>query len=221
MKRALALVLGLGLLSTPAFAQTHVGSTRPAQDRVGILAFGSYELVHIASTKTFDAVFGTSKVNALGAGIDVVNIWRHVFLRVAASRGTLDGERVAIVDSTVYKLGTTLTVDMTPTEVGAGWRFVSSGAAARFTPYVGVAGVFLKYQETSAFAQSGDNVSETYKGVGAFGGVDVRVTNQIFVGAEGQYRSINSNPSSGSAADSFNEKNLGGAVVRLKLGLRF
>jgi len=221
MKRWFIASLLLTVFATAAAAQTHVGSTRPAQDRPGLLAFGAYDFLNIASSHTFDAVFGTSKMHAVGGGIDVVNLWRHVFVRIAASKGSLDGQRVVLVNSTVYKLGTTLTTEMTPTEIGAGWRFVSSRADGRITPYVGASAVLLDYKETSTFADAGENVSETFKGFGAFGGVDLRITRQLVVGGEAQYRTINSTPAANSAAASFSEKNLGGTVLRVKLGFRF
>lgn len=220
MKR-LALFALAALVATPAVAQTRTGSTRPAQDRPGIAAFGTFDWLSIASSKTFDAVFGTSRTQAIGAGADVVNVWKHVFLRVAASKATFDGERVVIVNSTVYKLGTKLTLDMQPTEAGAGWRFVSRNSRARFVPYVGASALFLSYKETSDFADAGDNVSETFKGYGVFGGVDVKITDRLFAGAEAQYRAINTTPATNSAAASFSEKNFGGTVLRLKAGIRF
>ena len=54
-----------------------------------------------------------------------------------------------------------------------------------------------------------------------FGGVDLRITRQLVVGGEAQYRTINSTPAANSAAASFSEKNLGGTVLRVKLGFRF
>ena len=210
------------IFATPALAQTRsVGSTKPARDRPGIMAFGAYDFLSIASSQSFDAVFGKSQMRAIGAGADIVNVWKHLFLRVAASKTSLDGQRVAIVDAKVYPLGTKLTLDMTPTEAGGGWRFVSRNPNARITPYVGAAAVLLNYQETSTFADAGENVSETLKGFGVFGGVDIKLTRLIFAGGEAQYRTINSTPAANSAAASFNEKNLGGTVFRIKVGVRF
>lgn len=216
-----AALLFILLTAAPAAAQTHVGSTKPAQDRTGLIAFGSLDSLNIASPQSFDAVFGKHRASALGAGIDIVNVWRHLFVRVAASTATLDGERVVFVNSTVFKLGTKLTTDMTPTELGVGWRLVSKNADVRITPYAGAGAVFLSYKETSTFADPAENVSETFKGVGVFGGVDVKITRQVLAGVEAQYRAINSTPAPNSAAASFNEKNLGGTVLRFRVGLRF
>lgn len=221
MKR-IATIAALSILfAVPATAQTHVGSTKPAQDRTGIIAFGSLDSLNIASSQTFDAVFGKSKARAIGTGIDIVNVWRHLFVRVAASTASLDGERVTIVNSTIYKLGTKLTMDMTPTELGVGWRFMSSNPDFRITPYAGAGLVLLNYKETSTFADTAENVNETFKGLGAFGGVDFKVARQVLIGVEGQYRIINSDPAANSAAAHFNETNLGGLVLRARVGFRF
>lgn len=220
MKRVLLALLAL-LVATPVFAQSRSGSTRPAQDRIGLIAFGTVDSLSIASSQTFDAVFGKSKATALGAGVDVVNVWRHLFVRVASSKTSLDGQRVVIVNSTVYPLGTKLTMDMAPTELGVGWRMTSSNPGMRFTPYAGASLVLLNYKETSTFADTAENVDETFKGLGVFGGLDARVTQQVLLGVEAQYRTVNSDPASNSAAASFNEKNLGGLVLRVRVGFRF
>lgn len=204
----------------PAAAQTRsIGSLKPAQDRPGISVFASLDSLSIASSKTFDAVFGTSKVNVTTAGADIVNLWKHTFFRVSSGTGSLTGERVVIVNSTVFKLGTKLVVDMKPTEVGAGWRFVSK--TGRITPYIGASAVFLGYKETSDFADSLENSNETFKGMAVFGGVDVKLVRQLFVGGEASYRSINTTPAENSAARSFNEKNFGGTALRVRLGVKF
>lgn len=221
MKRSIFAALVLAVFASPAAAQGRMGTTRSAQDRPGLVAFGVVDFLDIASSKTFDAVFGTSKARGGGAGVEVVNLWKHVFVRVQATKASFSGQRVVIVNGTVFKLGTAITAGMTPTELGAGWRFESKNMNYRITPYAGASAVFLNYTETSAFADAGENVSETFKGFGVFAGADVRVLRHVFVGAEGQYRVINSSPAANSAAATFGEKNLGGTVLRLKVGLRF
>lgn len=219
MKR-LVLSLLCAFVAVPAAAQTRsIGSLKPAQDRPGICVFASYDWLSIASSKTFDAVFGTSKMNVTTAGADIVNLWKHSFLRVSSGTGSITGERVVIVNNTVYKLGTKLVLDMKPTEIGAGWRFVSK--TGRITPYVGASAVFLGYKETSDFADSLENSNETFKGAAVFGGVDVKVVRQLFAGAEVSYRSIDTTPAANSAAASFNEKNFGGTAIRVRLGVKF
>lgn len=207
----------LFLLTAPAAAQT----SQPKTLKPSIGLFGLFDYTTIASKQSFDAVFGKHTTTAPGVGIDVVNLWQGVFVRIDGSKSTLSGERVIVFNNEVFKLGIPLTAELAPIEFGAGWRFASRDPASRIAPYVGASVITLRYKETSSFADSGDNVDETYSGFGAFGGVDVRIARQVFGGVEAQYRSINVTPSANSAAASFDEKNLGGTVLRVRLGIRF
>jgi len=203
-------------VAAPAAAQTpRQSSSKPA---IGLFAL--YDYASIASPKSFDAVFGKHTASAPGVGIDVVHLWRGAFVRIDGSKATMKGERVIVFDGTVFKLGIPLTAELTPLEFGAGWRF-GSNPRARVTPYVGASAISLKYTEKSQFADSSENVNESYSGFGVFGGADIRITRQIFGGIEGQYRAIKITPTASSAAGSFNEKDLGGAVVRVRAGIRF
>ena len=214
------MVVGLAM-AAPAAAQTSrarsVRSSSSSKPSIGL--FGMFDYSTIASPKSFDAVFGKHTTTGPGAGIDVVNLWKGVFVRIDGSQSSLTGERVVVFNGDVFKLGIPLTAKLTPLEFGAGWRFAGSGS--KIAPYVGASAISLKYKETSSFADSSENVDDTYNGFGAFGGVDVRITKQVFAGVEGQYRSIKITPGPNSAAASFNETDLGGIVLRVRLGIRF
>lgn len=220
MSRRIVGLITLGLIIcsvAPAAAQ----SPRSRSTRPSIGLFGLFDYTSIASTESFDAVFGKHTTTAPGVGVDVVNLYKGVFVRIAGSQSTLKGERVVIFNGQVFKLGIPLTAELTPLEFGGGWRFASRNPAARFAPYVGASAITLKYKETSSFADSGENADESYSGFGVFGGLDVRIVRQVFGGIEAQYRSIAFTPAANSAADSFKEKNLGGTVLRMRLGIRF
>lgn len=214
------LIVGLLIIASPmaAAAQSRPSANSP-KPSIGI--FGLFDFTNIASPKSFDAAFGKHTTTAPGVGVDAINLWKGLFVRVDGSRSSLTGERVIVFNSDVFKLGIPLTAQLTPIEFGGGWRFQSKNPSSRITPYVGVAAVMLKYKETSSFADSSENVDESYSGFGAFGGVDIRIVHQVFGGIEAQYRSINIAPGANSAAASFNEKNLGGTVLRVRLGVRF
>ena len=107
---------------------------------------------------------------------------------------------------------------MTPKALGLGWRFANR---SRFTPFLGASAVFLGYTETSDFADSLENTSETLTGAAGFAGVDVRLARRVFAGGEVVYRAVNASPSATSVAGTYGEKNLGGMVYRVKVGVRF
>lgn len=220
MIRRIVGVITAGLIiSGPAVAAAQTSRPRAVKPSIGL--FGLFDYSSIASPKSYDAVFGKHATAAPGAGVEAIDIWKHFFVRIAGSQASIDGERVVIFNGDVFKLGIPLTVEMTPIEVGGGWRFPPKNPAARFAPYMGISAVMLKYKETSSFADAGDNVDEVFTGAAFFGGVDVRVARQVFGGIEAQYRSINAKPGPDSAAASFNEKNLGGTTFRVRLGVRF
>jgi hypothetical protein len=185
-----------------------------------VAVYGAFDRVSVGSPETFDAVFGTHMVSAPGGGVEVTRLWKGLFARAGASRGTLDGERVFVVNGDVIPLGIDVSARMTTFEFGGGWRFVPR-TTDRVVPYVGAAIVSLRYAETSEFAESGENTDETMTGVAVFGGADIRITSRVFAGAEAQWRSIDSAPADGSVADQFGEKNLGGTVLRVRVGIRF
>jgi hypothetical protein len=213
------LVIGLLIIGLPgaAFAQSR-SSANSHKPSIGLFAL--YDYSTIASPKSFDAVFGKHTTAGPGVGLDVINLWSGLFVRVDGSQSTLKGERVVIVNGDVFKLGIPLTAKLTPLEFGGGWRFARN-SDARMAPYVGASAVSLKYKETSSFAESSENVDATYNGFGVFGGVDFRITRQAFAGVEAQYRSIPISPGPNSAAASFSEKDLGGIVLRVRAGIRF
>lgn len=217
MKRLIPSVsLALAFAAAPAFAQT---APKPApRTAPSLQVFGAWDSLSIASSKTWDTVFGTTRMSAAGGGADVTGLWKGLFLRGELSSSEINGQRVVIISGTAYKLGTTLTVKMAPKELGLGWRFQNQ---SRFTPFVGAAAVFLGYTETSDYADSLENTSETLTGAGGFAGVDVRVTRRLFAGGEVHYRAVNASPAANSAAATYGEKNLGGLVYRVKLGVRF
>lgn len=211
--------LMIGVPQTAAAQTSRRSTTAAAKPSIGI--FGLFDYTTIASQKSFDAVFGEHTTTAPGVGVDAINLWKGLFVRAAGSQSTLSGERVVIFNGEVFKLGIPLKAELTPLEFGGGWRFQSRNPASRLAPYVGASAITLKYKETSSFADSGENADETYSGFGVFGGVDVRLLKQVFGGVEGQFRSISFTPAAGSAADNFKEKNLGGMVLRVRLGIRF
>lgn len=216
------LIVGLLIIGAPCVAAAQSPrSASSARLKPSIRLFGLFDYTNIASPKSFDAVFGKHTTTAPGVGVDAINLYKGLFVRVAGSRSTLSGERVVIFNGDVFKLGIPLTAQLTPIEFGGGWRFQSRNPTSRIAPYVGASVITLKYKETSSFADSGENVDESYSGFGVFGGADIRIAKQVFGGVEAQYRSINITPAANSAADSFKEKNLGGTVLRVRLGIRF
>jgi hypothetical protein len=206
------------VLALPGAARAQ--SPQPkAPPAIGLRAYGIVDADTLAAKDSFDAVLGTSRLTAFGGGVDVTDIWKHVFVRVAATRASKTGSRVFVSGTQVFPLGIPLTVTMTPIEVGGGWRFASKGSS-RVTPYAGVSFLSVGYTETSKFADPADNTSERFPGQSLFGGVDVGVVKWIAVAAEVQYRRVPNALVAGGASQDFDENDLGGFTARITFGIR-
>ena len=220
---AMALVLCAFSLLAPVSVFAQAAAPRPyrppsSSSGIGIRAYGIFDVNSIAAKDTFDAVFGTAQLTAPGAGVEATGLWKGVFARFTATTMSDEGSRVFVNNGTAFDLGIPLTLKMTPIEAGGGWRFALKG---RLTPYVGASFVSVAYEETSKFAESGENVSERYSGAAIFGGADFRIYKWIVAGGEVQFRSITVPESSSGVMREFGERDLGGLTGRVVIGVHF
>lgn len=187
---------------------------------IGLRAYAVVDYDALAAKDSFDAVVGTSQLTAFGGGVDVVDIWKHVFVRVAATRARKSGSRVFVAaNHEVSSLNIPLTVTMTPVEVGGGWRFVSS-KGSRLTPYAGVSFLSMGYSEVSTFAEATENTNERFTGQDMFGGVEVGIVKWLAAAGEVQYRRVPNALGAGGVSKDFGESDLGGVTARVTIGIR-
>ena len=192
------------------------GSAR-AQGNVGLHAYGIVDLDSLTAKQSFEAVLGTSQLKAFGGGVEVADIWKHVFVRVAVTRARETGTRGFVSGSEFFPLNIPLTMTMTPLEAGGGWRFVSN-KGSRFTPYAGVSFLSVGYTETSTGADAAENSSESFKGQSVFGGVEIGVLKGLTVTAEAQYRRVPNALGGGGVSKDFGDTDLGGVTARITIG---
>jgi hypothetical protein len=218
--RCVVVILTFALaLPAAAFAGEDPQPGTPAsKGHVGLHAFAAVDGDVMSASRSFEAVLGTSTLIGYGGGGDVVDLWKHLFARVAVTHASKKGSRAIFTGTEAVSLGIPLTVSMTPVEIGGGWRFAS--ARGRIVPYAGAAALLLSYKETSQFADAGDNVSETFTGYEAFGGAEVGITKWLVASGEAQYRSVPNALGDAGLSQAFNEKNLGGVTVRFSMGVR-
>jgi hypothetical protein len=205
----------------PAAAQAAQPSQPPAQPRsvarpeplslrgiafTGISLFGSAD--------TFEAVLGSSRGPLFGGGLNLTE--RFAFVQVAAWRYSKDGERVFVgPGDEVFPLGIPARVEVTPLEISGGWHI--RGLSRAFLPYVGGGVTVLWYEETSDFADAGENVDERFTGYHLLGGIEVRLHRLIGLGGEVAWTSVPDAIGDGGASAAFDEDNLGGTSVRIKV----
>ena len=93
-------------------------------------------------------------------------------------------------DGEVFPLGIDMKVGITPIEFSAGYRFQPRGRTRNMTPYVGGGIGWHRYSETSDFADSGEDVSETFTGYHALGGVEFRMSRSFALAGEAQWTTV-------------------------------
>jgi len=211
-------------VSAPSVLDAPSAPAAPSGGRsAGARAFGAYEYDIARPSVAFQDELGSSKFSTLSGGVDITGLWRQVFLRVDLAHLSGSGSRGFTNGSGQFvSLNIPMTVSMTPIDIGAGWRIESRGVRERAaTPYVGAGVVFMKYSETSANSISGEDVSATYKGFFVLVGVDVPVTRVLSIGGEGVFRSVPITPATNTLLDVLNERNLGGAAIRVTFSVKY
>jgi hypothetical protein len=208
MTGGVAALVFLALLLLPSDAR--------GQNQVGLSGYGALGDMRLDAAQTFQAVSRSSHARVLAAGVQVTNLWGFLFIDVAVSSMTKDGERVSIgEDSTVQPLGIPLEVGMRYVDVAAGWRITHG----RMSPYVGGGVSRLNYRETSELAQPGENVADSGIGPLFLAGVDFTLSRWVRLGAELRARRIGGVLGSGGASAKFNENSAGGVSTALRVSI--
>ena len=183
-------------------------------NRLQIRAFGSVGTTWFTSSSTFKAVLGSATGQDFGGGVNLTK--GPGYLEIGARRFSKTGQRVFVTDNgEVFPLGIPATVTMTPLEVAAGWRF--RPRFGRLIPHLGAGYTRMKYEETSDFAEAGENIGESFNGYHVIGGAEVRVARWVGITSEVVWTSLPDGLGQGGASKAFDETNLGGASLRLKL----
>lgn len=188
-----------------------------AQQRTVIRGFGDVGATLFSASDSFDAVLGSSTGLFFGGGVEVV-LPRRYFFNVRVSRFQKSGERVFVEGGEVFPLGIDMKVGITPVEVTGGYRFQARGRTRNIIPYVGAGIGWHRYSETSDFADGSENVSETFTGFHALGGVEFRLSRLFAIGGEGQWTTVPDalGSETSSASEAFGETNLGGMAFRIR-----
>jgi hypothetical protein len=226
---ALLIVAAVGA-AAPAAAQVRADEPAGAADQLrplsapprqfGFRAFGHFELVSMTAKETFDAVLGTPSMRGPGGGGELLGIWKGLFARVAVSQMKDEGTRAFVFGNDVIPMNIPMTVMIRTVEIGGGWR-VQPRRMPRFAVYGGGGTLLVNYDQTSEFADSGENPSESFQGYSVFGGAEVALSKWLVAGAEAHYRAVpDALGGPGTIPELFNESDLGGVAIRVLVGIR-
>jgi hypothetical protein len=204
--RLLAVAVAVMATSGPAAAQG-----------VDIKGYGMFGGMNFSAAESFDAVFGSSSGAIFGGGAEVGLPVGGLYFGVGAWRYSRDGERVFVSGSDVFPLGIPLSVEITPIELTAGWRFKQ--ISSRVIPYVGAGWSSFAYKEASDFADAGENVDERFNGFHILGGVEFKAARWLGIGGEIAFSSVPDALGVSGVSAAFDEDNLGGTSYRLKISI--
>jgi hypothetical protein len=224
MSRALACPAIAGILaaafatgaSVSVFAQTQPAlAIAPERPAVSVRVFGEAGVDRLAASRSFNAIFGKDTGPVYGGGAELV-LRQGWFVRMNVWRFKEQGQRAIRLENQTFRLDIPLTVTITPIEVSAGYRF-PFGRRRVLIPYVGGGVSSHAYKETSSFSVGEENVDERFTGYQILGGVEYRLHRMLAVAGEAQYTTVPDAIGAGGLSAQFDESNLGGVVVRLRV----
>jgi opacity protein-like surface antigen len=198
------LVMVLVLLSaSPALAQ-----------RLALRGVLTYGAINWTADETFESALGKSSSPIWTAGGQLL-FPSGVFVEVTTGRLNEDGERVFVNgNGQLVNLGQPLTITLRPIEVTGGWRY---SGWWYFAPYAGAGYSAYRFQELSEFAGPGENIDERFDGFHIVGGAEYLPVRWLAIGGELQWSSIPDAIGTSGRSAVFNESNLGGTTLRVKL----
>jgi len=195
----------------PAAPATSTASSSSSPRAVAVRGFGQFGYTSFTASDSFSAVLGDPGGLVLGAGAEV-RFAGGLFVSGSFERFDKVGERVFVFDGEVYQLGIPNTVTVSPMTITGGWRFESGF----LTPYGGGGIGRVGYKEFSDFAEDDENVDETYSSYHVLGGIEVR-NGWVATAFEAQFTQVPDALGTGGVSAAFNEHNLGGFTMRVKI----
>ena len=172
--------------------------------------------INFAATESFDAIVGTPSGPIYGGGARIGLPLGGLFVDIGAWRYRADGERAFVANDEIFKLGIPVEITVTPIELSAGWRF-RIRRAPKFTPYAAGGLTILKYRETSDFATTSEDADDSFNGYHLNGGVAYKLTQWVGLAGEASWSTVPDAIGESGVSKAFNETDLGGTTVRVKI----
>jgi len=179
-----------------------------------VRGYGSLAYEWFLANDSFNAVLGHRGGLFYGGGGQV--IFGHLFADVGFEHFGNTGQRVIVLDGDVFPLGISDTITMEPVTVSGGYRFRPKGKSVA---YAGAGYTSLRFRERAEFADPGENTDERFNGFVILGGVEYAVHRWVFVSGEARFTGIPNAIGAPGVAAEFNETNLGGFSVALKVSV--
>jgi len=214
---AIALLASAGVTAANAQAKPRLRTTpaRPSRS-VEIGGYGMFGNINFTAAESFDAILGAPSGPIFGGGARVGLPWGGLFVDVGAWRFHADGERAFVFQNEAIGLGIPVDVTVTPIEISAGWRF-RVRKLPKLIPYIAGGLTSMRYQEISDFSTPAEDVDERFSGYHALGGAEYKITRWLGVAGEASWTTVPDAIGEAGVSKAFNETDLGGTTLRLKV----
>ena len=192
----------------------------PSDSRVGrqnsFRGFAQLGGNFFTADNSFETVVGSQLGFIYGGGVNVA--FGSGFVQGSVERYAETGQRVFVFEDQVFELGISNTVTLTPILVSVGYRQVADPS---LIGYLGGGIGRYAYKEESAFADPQDNVDEQEIGYHVMGGVETPILPWFWLGGEFQWAYVPNILGEQGVSAVFEEDDLGGFTVRLKLSFGY
>jgi len=182
-------------------------------NHLGVFGFAQAGLNAWLAHKSFDAVLGSPFGPILGGGGRVL-VGDRFGAEVAIERFQKTGQRVFVSNGEVFRLGIRDTVRVIPLYISGIYR----QRHGLMTAYGGGGIARYSYREVSDFADPAENIDTHFNGIHVLFGVEFgQRASMLRVAVEGQATTVPDAFGPTGAAASFDEHNLGGFQLRVKV----
>jgi hypothetical protein len=214
---AIALIASAGVTAAQAQGKPRLRTTpaRPSRS-VEIGGYGMFGNINFTAAESFDAILGAPSGPIFGGGARVALPWGGLFVDIGAWRFHAGGERAFVFQNEVIGLGIPVDVTVTPLEISAGWRF-RVRKLPKLIPYIAGGLTSMRYQETSDFSTPAEDVDESFGGYHLLGGAEYKITRWLGVAGEASWTTVPDAIGEAGVSEAFNETDLGGTTLRLKI----
>lgn len=180
---------------------------------VALRGFGQVGLIGFTARQSFEAVLGEAYGPTLGGGVQL-RFRPGLYVQGSIERFRKTGQRVFVFEDTTFPLGIPNTITIQPITVTTGYRFPVRGS---ILPYIGGGiGTYL-LKEASPYDEPDERVDERHASYQAHGGVEFRAHRWLAPAVEAQYTTVPDALGTNGASAAFEEHDLGGWQVQVKV----
>lgn len=206
------------LISAPRTAHTQEPprATQPparpqSSSGLGLDLFAGVGVTWPDASDSFEAVNLRSNPIDFGGGARVTGLWRDLFLQVSGAHWSDTGDRVFIDDEGErFPLGITLDVSATFVDGSLGFKWPLGKGRNPSILYLGGGAGFVRYSESSPFAEPGEDVDATEPSYHALAGVEIPIFRRVAAIVDTKYRFIPDLLGDGGASAVLGDESFGG-----------